>query len=253
MKRTEYYSTGPKNLGLLSFLHFEYQKRASHGEPFKLTSKMLDFPVHARPRTSDIEVFSQILFFNEYRCVSELQSPKLIVDLGANVGYSSAYFLSQFKGCKVIAVEPDPANFAELQKNVAPYRDRVTTIQAAVWPRSERVDLDHPGQGGEWGISVKPSDTGSIQTITIPELLRVSGQDRISLLKIDIEGAETELFSANTEWIDNVENIVIELHGKEAEDAFFAKIDNWRFVVSKCDELTVCMGSDAARTRRWDR
>lgn len=241
MKRTEYYSTGPKNLGLLSFLNFEYQKRAAHAAPFKLTSKMLDFPVRARPRTSDIAVFSQILFFNEYRCISELRSPKLIVDLGANVGYSSAYFLSQFKDCEVISVEPDPANFVELQKNVAPYRGRVTTIQAAVWPRSEQLDLDHPGQGEEWGVRVKPSEGGAVQTITIPELLSASGQERISLLKIDIEGAETELFSANTEWLDKVDNIVIEIHGADAEKAFFSKIDEQRFVISTCDELTVCL------------
>jgi FkbM family methyltransferase len=214
---------------------------------------MLDFPVQARPQSSDLDVFSQIFFFHEYRCLSPLRSPRLILDLGANVGYSSAYFLSRFKDCSVIAVEPDPANFMELQKNVAPYRSRVKTIQAAVWPRSELLDLDHPGQGNEWGIRVRASDDGSVQTITIPELLRVSGQDRISLLKVDIEGAETELFSSDTEWLDKVDNIVIELHGEDAHQAFFNKIDKWRFVVSNSDELTVCIGSDTSRTGRWER
>jgi FkbM family methyltransferase len=248
MKRSEYYSTAARNLGLLSFLHFEYQKRINHSDIFNLTSKKLDFPVGARPQTSDIFAFYQILVFDEYRCLSELRSPKLIVDLGANVGYSSAYFLSHFKSCSVIAVEPDPANFAQLQKNVAPYRGRVTTIRAAVWPRRERLDLDHAGRGQEWGVRVKPSADGAVETVTIPELLRVSGQDRISLLKIDIEGAEIDLFKSGAdEWLHNVDNIVIELHGNDAEEAFFKKIDKSRFVVSKCDELTVCLGSDASR------
>jgi hypothetical protein len=86
MKRSEYYSTAPKNLGLLPFLHFEYQKRAKHSGPFNLLSKKLDFPVSARPQTSDLDVFAQILVHHEYRCVSALRSPNLIIDLGANVG-----------------------------------------------------------------------------------------------------------------------------------------------------------------------
>jgi FkbM family methyltransferase len=242
MKRREYYRVAPKNLGLLSFLQFEYQKRANYSGPFNLKSRKLDFPVRARPKTSDLSVFCQILVFDEYRCVSELRSPKLIVDLGANVGYSSAYFLSQFKSCSVIAVEPDPENFAELQKNVAPYRDRVMAIQAAVWPISERITLNHPGQGEEWGVRVKPSFDGTVESITVPELLRVSGQDRISLLKIDIEGAEIELFRSGTEeWLHKVDNIVIELHGEEAREIFFNAIGQLNFSVSSCDELTVCL------------
>jgi FkbM family methyltransferase len=244
MKRSEYYLTAFRNLGLSSFLHFEFQKRLPHSAPFNLTSKKLDFPVRARPQTSDLFVFYQIMVFDEYRCLSGLRAPKLIVDLGANVGYSSAYFLSQFKGCSVIAVEPDPSNFAALQKNVAPYSDRVTTIQAAVWPRQERLDLnfDHAGLGQEWGVRVKAAADGAVEAITIPELLRVSGQDRISVLKIDIEGAEVDLFNSGAEeWLDKVDNVVIELHGKEAEEAFFGKIDKSRFAVSRCDELTVCL------------
>lgn len=245
MTRSEYYSTAFKNLGLRAFLHFEYQKRVKHSDPFDLISRKLNFPVRARPRSSDLDVFYQILVFDEYRCVSGMTSPGLILDLGANVGFSSAYFLSQFPDCSVIAVEPDPENFVALQRNVAPYRERVTTIQAAVWPHAERLSLVHPGQGVEWGVQVKPSVDGPVQTVTIPDLQHVAGQKRISLLKIDIEGAETALFNADTEWLDDVDNIVIELHGKDAEKAFFDKVDDRRFDISKCDELTVCMRTDS--------
>jgi len=241
MKRSEYYLTAFSNLGFLPFLRFEFQKRAAHSAPFKLSSKKLKFPVRARPRSSDLGVFYQIFVFDEYRCLSGLASPGLILDLGANVGYSTAYFLSQFKGCSVIAVEPDPSNFEALRSNVSPYGGRVTIMQAAVWPRTEQISLEHPGAGEEWGVRVKPSSEGTVTTVTIPDLLRISGQKRISLLKIDIEGAEIDLFKSDTEWLESVDNIVIELHGEEAEAAFFDKIDRSKFAISKCDELTVCM------------
>jgi hypothetical protein len=84
--------------------------------------------------------------------------------------------------------------------------------------------------------------------VTIPDILKKSGQERISLLKIDIEGAEIDLFKSGTEeWLDRVDNIVIELHGHDCEEAFFGKIDRSRFAISRCDELTVCLGSEASR------
>ncbi len=242
MKRSEYYSTGAKNLGLLSLLHFEIQRRRSHSAPFKLTSKMLAFPVQARPRTSDIGVFAQIFFFNEYRCLAGLRNPELILDLGANVGYSSAYFLSRFKDCSVIAVEPDPANFVELQKNLAPFGGRVKTVQAAVWPHSGRMDLEHPGEGEEWGVRVRPSEKGAVRAVSIPELLAFAPQGRISLLKVDIEGSEIDLFRSDYEdWLHRVDNIVIEIHGEEAYEIFHKAIAQSNFLISTCDELTVCL------------
>lgn len=240
MTRSEYYLTAAKNLGFFPFLHFEYQKRIGHFWPFKLRSKNLTGAVYARPKSSDLAVFYQIFVFDEYRCMAGLREPRLIVDLGANVGYSSAYFLSRFKDCRVIAIEPDPDNFRQLQKNVRPYSDRITTIQAAIWPTAERLDMHHPGIGAEWGVKVAPSNDGTVDAVTMPQILGLAGRDRISLLKIDIEGAEIELFKSDTSWLDAVDNLVIELHGEEAEQIFFSKIDKSRFTISRCDELTVC-------------
>jgi FkbM family methyltransferase len=243
MKRGEHYSTALKNLGLIAFLNFEFQKRIPRSRPYSLISKQLDYPVTVRPKTSDLSVFYQILVLDEYRCVSELKRPKLIVDLGANVGYSSAYFLSRFKECSVIAVEPEPSNFAILQKNIAQYGDRATAIQGAVWPNKENLSLLHRGQGHEWGVTILPSPSGMVRGITMSEIIALSGQDRISLLKVDIEGAEDPLFSEAKEWIHKVDNIVIELHGDRASKTFFSAVEESRFAISTCDELTVCIGN----------
>jgi hypothetical protein len=67
-------------------------------------------------------------------------------------------------------------------------------------------------------------------------------------LKIDIEGAELELFSSGTDrWLDLVDNIVIELHGKKCSEAFFKAIDGRGFDISSCGELTVCLGRSNER------
>lgn len=196
----------------------------------------------ARCGSSDLLVFHQIFTLREYRALDQLNlNDGLMVDLGANVGYASTYFLSRFAALKVVAIEPDRANFELLNKNLQPYGSRITTIQAAIWPGVDRVALHDPGKGEEWGIKVYPHASGSIPTITIPEIMHKAGVHRISLLKIDIEGAEEQLFKGDTSWLNRVDNLVAELHGDDCERAFFSKINPQEFIISKCDELTVCI------------
>ena len=91
-------------------------------------------PVTARLNgSSDMDVFHQIFQFDEYACVRNISSPRLILDLGANVGYSSAYLLSCFPGATVVAVEPDPGNFELCRRNLAPYGDRAKLVPGAAW------------------------------------------------------------------------------------------------------------------------
>jgi hypothetical protein len=72
-------------------------------------------------------------------------------------------------------------------------------------------------------------------------LLEQSSFDRISILKVDIEGAEEIVFASNYEkWLHKVDNLVIELHGEQCEAVFQNAVAGRGFEVSRCDELTVC-------------
>jgi hypothetical protein len=55
------------------------------------------------------------------------------------------------------------------------------------------------------------------------------------------EGEETELFRSCQAWLRLVDNIVIELHDAKAEKTFHGAIAGLGFVISRCDELTVCL------------
>jgi len=92
--------------------------------------------------TNDAALFG----FREYRCLKEVHDASLIVDCGANVGYSTVYFLTRYPRAKVIAVDPDPDNYALLEANVAPYGARCRPIRSAVWssilkPESPALDI----------------------------------------------------------------------------------------------------------------
>ncbi|MGL5944028.1 MAG: FkbM family methyltransferase [Waterburya sp.] len=215
-------------------------------QPYKLLPKHAKYPLICRANTSDIRVFGQIFIEREYSYLDPLSNVDLIIDCGANVGYSSAYFLTHFPKCRVISVEPDPSNFALLEKNLAPYNERVKIVHSGVW--SHPVGLKIQYRRDAWATQVrecKPDEVPDMQATDIGTLLRESGRDRISILKIDIEGAEAIVFARNYEsWLPYVDNIVIELHDNtsfgRASDIFFNAISNRPFDISGYGELTVC-------------
>jgi len=238
------------SLGLFPSIFYKLQKFRSRytriDKPFILYSRYAKFPLKCRQNTSDIDVFGQIFVAREYRCLDDVRDAGLIIDCGANVGFSSAYFLSKFPKSEVIAIEPDQENFSLLETNLAPYGTRYHAICSAVWSHSVGLVLSEVpfGDGREWARTVRETRDGEKPTMTaidIGTLLKDSGYNRISILKIDIEGAESVVFFSNYEsWIGKVDNLVIELHGNECRSIFGKAISNVNFCLSQCDELTVC-------------
>jgi FkbM family methyltransferase len=215
------------------------------GTPIVLQSRFAKYPLVCRAGASDVDVFSQIFVTREYRCLDNVREAGLIIDCGANVGYSSAYFLTAYPSAALIAVEPDPENFRLLAENLKAYGARVSLRRAAIWskPTTLSWSLSDFGDGREWARSVSESKgkgNASIPAIDIGSLLAASGRERISILKIDIEGAESVVFSENYAWLSRVDNLVIELHSEECKTIFHRAIAAEDFVVSECEELTVC-------------
>jgi FkbM family methyltransferase len=239
-----------KNLGWKNFFNYllkRYQRKLiSRFRLFTLNSKYAMYPLLCRPQTTDFSVFRQIFVLRNYSCLDDIKEAGLIIDCGAYVGYSSAYFLSRYKNCKLVAIEPDPENFAVLTLNLRPYHNRVSLLQTAVWSHPAKLVLDATSclNGNEWGREVRlclEGESPDFLSVDIESLLQNSGYNRISILKIDIEGAESVLFSKNYEnWIDQVDNIVIELHNEECKASLARAIEGRGFFTRKFGEVTLC-------------
>ncbi len=221
--------------GAMFFARFGWH----HGKTLSLAPASLAHPVDLRIASTDAEVYGQVIRNAEYEAVA-VGRPLTILDCGANVGYTSAFFLSRFPQARVIAIEPFAANAAACRRNLAPYGDRATVIQAGVWSKSGRLVVEFDG-GNEWGIrvrAVQAGETGDVDAIDIPSL----GLDHIDILKIDIEGSEMELFSAHSEaWLPRVSSIAIELHGAACESVFRAALADYTFTELRSGELTICL------------
>lgn len=217
------------------------------------------FPLWIRDSSSDFVVFNQIFRDVEYSCLDAMTNVGLVLDCGANVGYSSAYFLSRFPNCQVIAIEPDPGNFAMLQRNLLPYGSRVGMVRGGVWSHAARLAISKEAYryGSECTRQVREcgsDEPADIDGIDIATLLERSGHDKISILKVDIEGAEAVVFSNNYQsWIEKVDSIVIELHDDscfgKASEIFHSAIKDCNFQISRSGELTVCTSPRSTGTR----
>ncbi|WP_187830428.1 FkbM family methyltransferase [Siccirubricoccus phaeus] len=178
--------------------------------------------VAARVGTSDAMTYHQVLVERQYGVLADLD-PEVIVDCGANAGYTSAFLLEMFPRARVIAIEPSPGNAALCRRNLAPYGDRVTLIEAGVWSRSCRLVVEARA-GNEWGVQVReaaPGEAGDVDAVCLADL----GLPRIDLLKVDIEGSEAVIFRDGVEaWLPRVGALAIELHGPDCEAAFEAAL-----------------------------
>jgi FkbM family methyltransferase len=193
-------------------------------------STELGRPIALRRNTSDLDVVRKILSAHEC-AVDRAPSAKLVVDAGANIGISTAYFAKVYPEARIYAIEPEPSNFALLKRNCQALPN-VVLQHAALWSSPTRLSIVDPS-AAKWAFAVREDGAGAVRGVTVDELLRDSGQSRIDLLKLDIEGAEKALFSKGTElWLDKVGVILIELHDRYVPGcsrAFYSQVCQFDF------------------------
>jgi FkbM family methyltransferase len=139
----------------------------------------------------------------------------LIIDAGANIGVTSVYLATQCPDALIVAIEPDAANFQILVANTRNLP--VLPLPAAVAAAPGRCLLQDPG-GGPWAYRTHVVDSclaspDTIPTVCIDEILEAHRHEAFPfIVKIDIEGAEADVFSAHTSWVDQVPLIIVEPH-----------------------------------------
>jgi FkbM family methyltransferase len=178
-----------------------------------------------RPKTSDLALLRDVFGSCEYdimrvphgadikaayEAICASGATPLIIDAGANNGATAVWFSNLFPKAKIIAIEPDPENAHMCRLNTGRFPN-VEVLEAAIGGESGLVNLsDHPS-----GVAVQTqrskTDAG-VQVCTIPQVVAANGSAKLFFVKVDIEGFEGDLFSANTSWIDGLKALFIEPH-----------------------------------------
>jgi len=199
---------------------------APDGDVREIRVPGLQQPLSFRGATTDRRAFEQVFISRQYAWGPVLrQAPRVIVDGGANVGYSAAFFARAFPEATIIAVEAAQSNMALLEHNTAAL-DNVHVVHAALWNRDEPLELED-ATVDTWSFSVREAGdrgerspdgpaTSTVEGITLPTLMERFGLDFIDFLKLDIEGAEAVLFESGEQWLDRVGALAVELHEHKA-------------------------------------
>lgn len=190
----------------------------------------LERPVSIRLGETDQEVFRKIFVRDEYGAVTP-PDVRTIVDAGANVGYSVLWFRRRYPEARIVALEPDPENFAVLAANCG-HLPGVTLLQAALWGADGEVRIETRNREGRdlrsWGRRTAALDLADAGTVPVPALsprsvMERAGFSEIGLFKMDIEGAEKDVFEApDASWLDQVGVLTAEFHDRFRPGSFAA-------------------------------
>jgi FkbM family methyltransferase len=197
-------------------------------------------PLFCRTSGADRWTLSHVFARRHFESVSQLP-PQLIVDAGANVGYASVYFANRHPDTQIIAIEPDADNCAQFRKNCAAYPN-VRLMEGALWSSSADLIIENPtARSQAFRVMEAPAPTNdSIKGFTVTDILALSGEQQIDLLKMDIEGSEEQLFSSNfSNWAGRVQRMLIEAHGRRRNEIVFTAARDHGFSVAKRDEYLI--------------
>jgi FkbM family methyltransferase len=148
----------------------------------------------------------------------------VILDCGANIGYTVLNYKRQFPKAQITAFEPDPDFLPYLKNNLSRNgAEDVKIIEAAAWVLDGQASWYCEGFDGS---RIVENGTSSDNVISVPTVDLAGYLDRdIDLLKVDIEGAEFSVIPYLGRKLRKVKNILIECHITDQEKySQFAKL-----------------------------
>lgn len=163
------------------------------------------------------EIYAEKIYRRCLRSVPE----GVVLDIGANIGAVAVDFATQWARLTIHAYEPNPATFESLRQNIEAngLQKRVVSFNEAVAGKVGHFDLwtgvVSVGSGGYMDSPPPCARTVRVASVDLETVFRRVGNQPIYLLKVDVEGAELDIFENARELsFANVQNVAIECHEK---------------------------------------
>ena len=188
---------------------------------FQKVTGFTDFPIMCPSLTEPYVTAQQYL---DFAC---LEPGNIVIDLGAYSALTSIAFSKAVGGTgRVIALEPDPANFEACATNLAYHESinglqNVTLMQAAVGSKKGIINFSSESAMGSAEVDIIGSYRGNIvqvDAVGLGEIADLYKLGRIDFIKMDIEGAEEKVIASSRVVFETYRpKIIIEPHNVHGE------------------------------------
>lgn len=216
-------------------------KGLAPGEAVPLAIRELrGYPVWCRPDKPDANGLFNVFGAKFHLPPLEPRTNGVILDLGANLGYTALHFAAKYPTCRIVAVEMDQDNFARAKHNLGNAFPQCSLVNAAVWIEDGSITYDGTdpealsieqvrgarGEGVETTSRQRSAPAKTIDTILAEQGLSSSDIDYV---KMDIEGAEHRVLEERTGWLDRVRLIKVEYHKPATSESVIEILTNKGF------------------------
>jgi len=164
-----------------------------------------------RLNRGDIRAIAEIWQLEIYRPPPAFRT-STIVDLGANIGLVSVFLARRCGASYVLAVEPVADNAELTRENLRLNGIEGEVIEAAVGRQDGVARFAEDQRVSTRGMLAQVGR--EVRLISLPSLLqRLPADTTVDIMKLDVEGAEAEIFAAeDLSWLDRVRLLLMELH-----------------------------------------
>jgi FkbM family methyltransferase len=177
-----------------------------------------------------------------------LPSGSVFFDVGAHIGYFSLIAAIRLGSSgTVVAFEPEPDNVEQFKANTTLNADIARSIRleeaavsnaigSATFERGSNSYVGHLSRVED--EQRKPETAVAVRTVTLDDFVTSSGF-RPSLVKIDVEGAESLVFDGMSRTLtEDRPVLLVELHTAECHGAFLKLLDRYSYVGRRAKDQT---------------
>lgn len=183
--------------------------------------------VRTRAGTTDRELINMILWRGgEYRLPAAVQ-PKVIFDIGANIGITALYYTVMYPEAEIFCFEPLPANVELLRDNARLNSGRIHVYPFGLADKTGTFDYFMSGDAASFGgggfsqLGHDPARAQKLELRSVTEAMELAGVKHVDLFKVDTEGSEWPILQAIPEALRlGTQAFIGELHG----------CDDWQFI-----------------------
>jgi FkbM family methyltransferase len=179
-----------------------------------------DWFATVRDDTTDLDLIDMLLTDPSMYQLPKAVKPKVIFDIGANIGIASLYFAAVYPDAQIHCFEPLPQNIELLRRNVQCNHGNITVHPVGLSDVPGTFTYHLSGDPKSFGggtfhrIGANTDNELQLPVTTVERALADAGVDLVDLFKIDTEGNEWPIFKAIPPSIrSNAQAYIGELHG----------------------------------------